>query len=96
MASFVSTGRRRLWLRVALAGPWTIVASVITMAGMAAWLPAGAALVDNLILPLVLYPLIWAFFFFWACLDGILGRAALISFTVTGLHAALLAHHFLA
>ena len=96
MVSSVSTGRRRLWLRVALAGPWTMAASVITMAGMAAWLPAGAALVDNLILPLVAYPLIWAFFFFWACLDGNLGRAALVSFAVTGLHAALLLHHFVA
>lgn len=91
----VGSGRRLLWMRVALAGPWTIVASVVTMAGMAAWLPAGSARVDNLILPLVLYPLIWAFFFFWACLDSNIRRAAMVSFAITGIQGALLAHHLL-
>lgn len=95
MTASIGGSRRLLWLRVALVGPWTLIASVITMAGMAMWLPKGAAGVDNLILPLVLYPLIWAFFFFWACLDSHLRRAAAVSFAITGVHAALLAHHFL-
>ena len=94
MALSASGGRRLLWMRFALAGPWTIVASVVTMAGMATWLPRGAAQVDNLILPLVLFPLIWAFFFLWACLDDKLQRAATVSFAITGLHAVLLAGHF--
>ncbi len=96
MASLVSNDRRLFWLRVALAGPWTLVASVVTMAGMATWLPPGVAGVDNLILPLVMYPLVWAAFFFSACLDSNLRRAATVSFAITGLHVALLVRHFLA
>ena len=91
-----SSAPRLFWVRVSLAGPWTIVSSVVTMAGMATWLPKGAAQVDNLILPLVLFPLIWAFFFFWACLDSRLIRAVAVNFAATGVHAALLAHHLLA
>ena len=82
------------WLRVVLAGPWTLLAALIVMAGMATWIPAGAAQVDNLILPLVLFPLIWAILFFAACLDPNLRRAALINVGITGLHLVLLARHF--
>ncbi|MEM7097695.1 MAG: hypothetical protein AAF541_05495 [Pseudomonadota bacterium] len=83
------------WPRVLLAGPWTLVAALIVMAGMATWLPAGAAQVDNLILPLVLFPLIWAILFFAACLDPDLRRATLISLGITGAHIVMLVFHFL-
>ncbi len=84
-----------IWPRVLLAGPWTLVAAFVVMAGMATWLPAGAAQVDNLIMPLVLFPLIWVILFFAACLDANLRRATLISLGITGLHGVLLAWHFL-
>lgn len=65
------------------------------MAGMALWLPGGAAGIDNLVLPLVLVPLIWAALFFHACLDARLGRVALVALGLFTLHAGLLAHKFL-
>ncbi|MEM1435726.1 MAG: hypothetical protein AAGG11_16830 [Pseudomonadota bacterium] len=91
MSTAVSSGRRRFWLRFALAGPWTFIASIITMAGMAVWLPAGNAQVDNLVIPLVLFPLIWAALFFSAYMDPNLRRAAWISVAITAVHGALVA-----
>ena len=83
------------WPRALLAGPWSLLAALITMAAMATWIPEGTARVDNLLLPLLLFPLIWAVFFFAACLDANLKRATLISFGVTALNLALLARHLL-
>ncbi|WP_313805248.1 hypothetical protein [Sphingobium sp.] len=65
------------------------------MAGMPLWLPGGAAGVDNLVLPLVLMPLIWAALFFHACLDHRLSRVAAVAAALFLLHAALVAHKFL-
>jgi len=85
-----------IWPRVLLAGPWTLLAALVVMAGIATWLPAGAAQVDNLIMPLALFPLIWAALFFTACLDPNLRRATFISVGVTGVHVLLLIRHFAA
>jgi len=89
------TGARQRWLRVALAGPGAIVVALVMMAGMALWLPGGAAGIDNLVLPLVLAPLIWAALFFHACLDRRLGRVALIAFALFIVHAGLIANRLL-
>lgn len=83
-----------VWPRVVLAGPWTLIAALVVMAGMATWLPPGAAQVNNLIVPLVLFPLIWALLFFPACLDPNLRRATLISIGITLCHVVLLVWHF--
>lgn len=87
--------RSRRWLRIALAGPGAIVVALVVMAGMALWLPGGAAGIDNLVLPLVLVPLIWAGLFFHACLDRRLGRVALIAFALFAVHAGLVVNKFL-
>lgn len=63
------------WL---LAGPGALLAAVATMAAMALWVPAGAAGVNDIAFPVVLAPLIWAAFFFYACLDADLVRAVLV------------------
>jgi hypothetical protein len=86
--------RARKWIRVGFAGPGAIVVAVAVMAGMALWLPGGAAGIDNLALPLVLFPLIWAALFFHACLDRRLGRVALVALGLFVLHAGLVAHKF--
>jgi hypothetical protein len=39
------------------------------MAGMSLWLPQGRAGIDHLVLPLILFPLIWATLFFYAVLE---------------------------
>jgi hypothetical protein len=56
--------RRSFWLRVLLAGPLVILTSVVVMLGGALWLPQGAAEIDHLMLPIVLFPAIWAVLFF--------------------------------
>ncbi len=87
--------RGRTWLRILLAGPGAVVVALVVMAGMTLWLPRGAAGIDNLVLPLVLVPLIWALLFFHACLDRRLGRVALVALSLLLVHGALVAHQFL-
>jgi len=90
-----STEGSRRWSRILLAGPGSVVVTVIVMAGMALWLPGGRAGIDNLVLPLVLAPLIWAMLFFHACLDRNIGRVALVALLLLVSHGGLLAHKFL-
>lgn len=89
------TPQAQRWTRIALAGPGAVIVSLVVMAGMALWLPGGAAGIDNLVLPLVLVPLMWAGLFFHACLDRRLGRVALVALLLLAGHAALIAHTFL-
>ncbi len=80
------------WSRILLAGPGAICVTIIVMAGMTLWLPGGRAGIDNLVLPLVLAPLIWAVLFFHACLDRSIGRVALVALALLLTHGGLLAH----
>ena len=52
------TATTRRWIRIAFAGPGAVLIALIMMAGMALWLPGGAAGIDNLVLPLILAPLL--------------------------------------
>ena len=88
------TPRSRRWIRIALAGPGSVIVALVVMAGMALWLPVGAAGIDNLVLPLVLVPLIWAGLFFHACLDRRLGRVAIIACGLLVIHGGLIAQKF--
>ena len=88
-----ATSRR--WIRILLAGPGAVIVAVIVMAGMAPWLPGGAAGIDNLVLPLVLAPLIWAVLFFHACLDRKLVRVVLVAAGLLAVHGGLIAQKFL-
>ncbi|MEM9684902.1 MAG: hypothetical protein AAF942_16645, partial [Pseudomonadota bacterium] len=45
---------------------------------MPLWFPEGAAGIDHLMMPLLLFPAIWAGAFFYACLTGNLARASVI------------------
>ncbi|MES2497235.1 MAG: hypothetical protein V4618_14075 [Pseudomonadota bacterium] len=83
------------WVRIGFAGPGAVIVALVVMAGMALWLPGGAAGIDNLVLPLILVPLIWAALFFHACLDGRLGRVALVAIGLFVVHAGLVAQKFL-
>lgn len=89
------SARTRNWIRIGFAGPGAVVVALVVMAGMTLWLPKGAADIDNLVLPLVLVPLIWAGLFFHACLDGRLSRVALVALGLFTLHAGLVVHKFL-
>jgi len=85
----------RKWIRITFAGPGAVVVALTVMAGMALWLPGGAAGVDNLVIPLVLAPLIWAGLFFHACLDPRLGRIAVVALGLFTVHTGLLTHSLL-
>jgi hypothetical protein len=87
--------RARKWIRIGFAGPGAVIVALVVMAGMTLWLPRGAAHIDNLVVPLVLVPLIWAVLFFHACLDSRLGRIALVAFGLFAVHAGLVTHKFL-
>jgi hypothetical protein len=89
------SSRTRKWIRIGLAGPGAVIVALVVMAGMALWLPGGAAGIDNLVLPLVLVPLIWALLFFHACLDSSLNRVALVAAGLLVLHGGLLVNKFL-
>lgn len=88
------TPMQRRWIRIALAGPGAVIVALVVMAGMALWLPGGAAGIDNLVLPLVLAPLIWAGLFFHACLDRKLARVAIIAGGLLVIHGGLIAYRF--
>ncbi|MFT4047448.1 MAG: hypothetical protein QM661_12230 [Solimonas sp.] len=89
-----SSGRRRAWLRGLLAGPLAFVGATLIMLGSTVWLPAGAAQIDNLVLPIALFPLIWTLLFLYALLATRLGRAYAIVAALCLINAALIATHF--
>ena len=80
----------RFWL----AGPVTFIVAVMGMLGMAIWFPKGPADVDNVILPLILFPLIWAVVFFYAYLERSIKRIVLVLSGLTIAHILLFALHF--
>jgi len=77
------------WIRIGLAGPGAVLVAVVVMAGMTRWMPGGAAGIDNLVLPLVLVPLVWAALFFHACLDRRLWRVAIVAGGLLVIHGGL-------
>jgi hypothetical protein len=87
--------RPRLWPRIVLAGPLAFIAAGLIMGGGALWLPEGPAKIDNLLLPIVLFPAIWALVFFYACLDRRIGRAYAVVLAAALLNAALIALNLL-
>ncbi|WP_240433604.1 hypothetical protein [Solimonas sp. K1W22B-7] len=81
---------RRFWSRFALAGPVTFLCAALVMCGGALWLPKGTAQIDNLVMPIVLFPAIWAALFFYAYLDRSLARAWAVIGGLSLLHAAVI------
>ena len=69
---------RSVVLRWLLAGPVALAVAFVVMAAMPLWFPQGAAGIDHLVLPLILFPAIWAAAFFYACLAENLVRAGVI------------------
>lgn len=96
------TGRRNAGLRDAarwiearptlvrwlLAGPGAILAALATMAAMPVWMPAGSAGVNDVALPIILTPLLWAIPFFHAVLATNLVRASVILSAVIAVQVA--------
>ncbi len=64
----------RFWL----AGPVTLIVSVVIMAAMSLWLPEGNAQIDHLVVPLILFPLIWSCVFFYVVLENNLKKSSIV------------------
>ena len=87
--------RGRKWSRGILAGPVVFITSAVVMAGGALWIPKGAASIDNIVLPIVLFPAIWAALFFYACLDRKLGRAWIVTVALLAINAGMIGMEFI-
>lgn len=86
--STASSHARTGW-RVVLAGPLALIATCAAVLGGAVWLPPGPAQVDNLVLPVVLFPLLWAAVFLYACVEPRLLRGYAIVGTLILVNLAL-------
>jgi len=87
--------RLRPWLRGVLVGPVSLIVASLVMAGGAVWLPEGDAKVNNLVLPVVLFPLLWTATFLYTCLDKKLARAYAVMGALSAVNAALIAWHLM-
>jgi hypothetical protein len=85
---------RPLTTRWLLAGTGALLAALATMAAMPVWLPGGAAGIDNIALPILLTPLLWAIPFFYACLEENLPRGVAVTLIAILAQAALAATAF--
>jgi hypothetical protein len=68
------------WL---LAGPGAVILGLVTMCAMTIWLPAGAGGINNIAIPIILTPLLWAVPFFYATLEPNLERATAVFVAAT-------------
>ncbi|MEL7042484.1 MAG: hypothetical protein AAGL90_13245 [Pseudomonadota bacterium] len=75
------------WL---LAGPVALIAAVLVMGGSTQFLPVGPAGIDNILFPILLFPGIWAIFFFIAVMFDHVWKAALLILGASAVHAYLL------
>lgn len=64
----------RFWL----AGPVTLIVSVLIMAAMSLWLPEGRAQINHLVVPVILFPLIWSAVFFYVILENNMKKVSLV------------------
>ncbi|MBO6752609.1 MULTISPECIES: hypothetical protein [Spongiibacter] len=78
-----------MWPRWLLAGPLCFLCAFVMMAGASIWLPEGPARIDNVAIPLVLFPAVWGVLFFYSCL-GRLGRTYLVVGALTVAHLILI------
>ncbi|WP_206362950.1 hypothetical protein [Stenotrophobium rhamnosiphilum] len=88
------SSRGRAWSRGILAGPVCFIVSALVMAGAALWYPEGPAHINNIAVPIALFPAIWAVLFFYLMLDKKLGRAWTVALVLLAVHTGLIGHHF--
>lgn len=74
-------------IRGLIAGPLVLACSVLVMAGMPIYLPAGAGGADHIAFSVLLFPLIWAALFFYAIMEKRQWRSAVILIVLSGLNA---------
>lgn len=90
----MTSSRTELILRWIMAGPLTLIASVVTMASMPLWLPGGAAGIDNLIIPLLLFPALWAGYFLYSLMEARPLRGLVVIAALIAVNAAVIYNRF--
>ncbi|MDO9452273.1 MAG: hypothetical protein Q7J29_05375 [Stagnimonas sp.] len=88
--------RRRAWSRGILAGPVCFLVSILVMAGASLWYPQGPAQINNIAVPIAVFPAIWAALFFYLMLDNKLGRAWVVAIVLLLVHAGVIGQHVMA
>lgn len=84
---------RRNWGRVVLAGPLAFLCAFALVCAASVWLPPGPAMIDNIAIPLVLFPAIWAALFFYCYLASNLTRAYGVVLIALAANGGLIAWH---
>ena len=84
---------KRKVIRWIFAGPVSLIGAVLVMMGMAVWFPKGRAGLDNIVIPLALFPLLWCSIFLYACLDRNLTRMVAVLLLFLVVHAGVIAWH---
>jgi hypothetical protein len=72
------------------AGPLALLTSLAILAAMPHWFPEGEGKVDNLVIPVIAFPLIWSICFLYACLSDNVTRVAGVLAAIFGLQVALI------
>ncbi len=90
-ATLLFLKNQRFWL----SGPSTLLVSLEIMLAMAVWFPAGIGNVNNIMMPLIMFPLIWSVLFFYTYLTPVMQRAWWLLLTLVAINSAILAYQFL-
>ncbi|MDX2288590.1 MAG: hypothetical protein NW217_07185 [Hyphomicrobiaceae bacterium] len=80
------------WQRTLVAGPLALLAAVVVLATLPHLIPEGAGRVDNLVLPVIAFPLVWSATFFYACIADNISRAAAVLAGLTAAGLGVIAH----
>ncbi len=84
----------RSFFYVLLSGPIALIVSLVVVLAVPLWYPPGPGKVDNLVLPVLLFPLIWVILFVHACMDRRLLRVSLILLALFVINGSMIALKF--
>lgn len=80
----------RSFARVLMAGPLVLIVTLLVFLAMPLWFPPGIANLNNFVMPVFLFPILWVSFFIYACLERKLFRALLSLMGLTIINGGLL------
>lgn len=91
-------GRKKSYLRsffyVLLSGPVALIVSLVVVLAVPLWYPPGPGKVDNLVLPVLLFPLVWVILCVHACMDRRLLRIFFIMLALLVINGSMIALKF--
>lgn len=91
MAMTMDSNRILRWIT---AGPIAVLGAVTTMAAAPSWMPAGAAGIDNLVFPIILFPAFWAVLTLYSLLEAKPMRALAVLACVVAVNAIVIYRQF--